>query len=87
MNKSIIIAGLVLGVISVLFFGFVYVEQMQDMSNEENKQRMREHAIEEAQQYMPDGECADTLTPALHTNSGAEYTFPNNCLAPGWEAV
>ena len=44
-------------------------------------------AIEEAQEWSPppDQMCTMALTDAVHAETGAEYTFPSGCLAPGWE--
>lgn len=48
-------------------------------------QLTKEQAIEEARQFSPNQVCGQALTPARHTATGAEYTFPSTCLAPGWE--
>ncbi len=29
--------------------------------------------------------CATVVTPAIHTETGAKYTFSDSCLPPGWE--
>lgn len=44
-------------------------------------------AIRQAQLYeTPKGVlCTQAMVPAVHTATGAKYTFPNGCLAPGWE--
>jgi hypothetical protein len=41
-------------------------------------------AINQAMLYKSDGVCTMALVPATHTKTGAKYTFPNGCLAPGW---
>ena len=43
-------------------------------------------AIEQAKAYRTDQACTDALTPATHSATGARYTFPSGCLAPGWVA-
>ena len=44
-------------------------------------------AIEQARDYKPEGMlCGAVLTPAVHQATGARYTFPDSCIAPGWEA-
>lgn len=43
-------------------------------------------AIRQAEAYQPQGVCTMALTPAIHLASGAKYTFPSGCLAPGWQA-
>lgn len=30
--------------------------------------------------------CGQAMTPAVHIDSGARYTFNDTCLPPGWEA-
>lgn len=47
----------------------------------------KEQAIQQAMNYQPDGVCTQALVPAVHTETGAHYTFPSGCLAPGWEPV
>lgn len=42
-------------------------------------------AIERAKEYRPNGICTQAITPAVHTATGAKYTFSSGCLAPGWE--
>jgi len=46
-------------------------------------------AIRAAEAYKPgpDVSCTQVLTPVIHTASGAHYTFPTGCIAPGWEAT
>lgn len=46
-----------------------------------------QQAIQQAINYQPDGVCTQALVPAVHTETGAHYTFPSGCLAPGWEPV
>jgi len=48
--------------------------------------RAKAEAIRWAQQYHPSGGCTQALVPAVHKATGAKYTFPNGCLAPGWVA-
>lgn len=42
-------------------------------------------AIQQAKEYKPEGVCTMALVDAVHIETGAEYTFPSGCLAPGWE--
>lgn len=42
-------------------------------------------AIRQAEAYQPDGICTQALTPAVHIETGAKYTFNTGCLPPGWE--
>lgn len=46
----------------------------------------QEAAIKQAQEFRYDGVCGQALTPAVHKETGARYTFNTTCLAPGWEA-
>jgi hypothetical protein len=46
----------------------------------------KEDAVRQAERYRPTGTCIQVLTPAVHTATGAEYTFSSGCLPDGWEA-
>lgn len=48
----------------------------------------KEEAIEAAKNYKngPNELCTGALVPAVHEQTGAKYTFPSGCLAPGWQA-
>jgi hypothetical protein len=52
----------------------------------QNSQTQAE-AIEQARRYQPppDMMCTSVMTPAIHTASGARYTFSNGCLPEGWQ--
>lgn len=52
-------------------------------------QAAQQQAIQAAENYSPpaDTMCTMALTPAIHDETGAEYTFPSGCIAPGWTAV
>ena len=50
-------------------------------------QQTKEEAIKQAQEYRPEGICTAVNVPAVHVATGATYTFPSGCLAPGWEPV
>ena len=45
-----------------------------------------EQAIQQAQEdrRAGDGGCLSVQVPAVHEETGAKYTFPDSCLAPGW---
>jgi len=46
----------------------------------------RQAAVEAAKAYDPgDKVCTQALVPAIHSATGASYTFPSGCIAPGWE--
>lgn len=51
--------------------------------------RAQARAIEEAESWSPppDQFCTMVLTDAVHTETGAKYTFPSGCLSPGWEPM
>lgn len=53
----------------------------------ENRSISREEALEQARSWSPSSEtiCPQVLTPAIHKETGAKYTFSTGCLAPGWE--
>ncbi len=45
----------------------------------------QEEAIRQAEAFEPDGICAQVLTPAVHEETKARYTFPNSCMPGGWQ--
>lgn len=47
----------------------------------------QDDAIRQAKEYRPEGMCTQSLVPAVHTATGAKYTFNNGCLAPGWKSA
>lgn len=62
---------------------------VQEIRNNQSEQAQTQ-AIQEAQQWLQ-GEgssrpCAQVVTPAVHTETGATYTFNSGCIPPGWEA-
>lgn len=62
--------------IAVLFF--------TQMNNTDSQEQAVKDALiwREAQVNIA---CGQAITPALHTDSGARYTFNDTCLPPGWE--
>ncbi len=87
MYKKILLAGLFIGVAVVIVFGVLFVNEAANPSNTPENQRAQEQAITEAQAFTPEDEnCSEELTSAIHTDTGAEFVFPTNCLAPGWES-
>lgn len=44
----------------------------------------REQALEQARNWRPTGPCTTVMTPAVHVETGATYTFTSGCLPPGW---
>lgn len=50
--------------------------------------KTQEEAIRQAEEYEPPAGvgCAAVIVPAVHKATGAKYTFPDSCLAPGWES-
>ncbi len=47
----------------------------------------QEQAIEEAKNYQSEGNCTQAEVPAIHEKTGARYTFPTGCIAPGWSST
>ena len=47
----------------------------------------KEEVIHQAQEYHPEGMCADVMTLAIHQTTGATHTFSSACLPPGWKAI
>ena len=47
----------------------------------------KEEAIHQAQEYHPEGICADVMTLAEHKATGATLTFSSSCLPPGWSVL
>lgn len=91
-------AKVLLALIMVALIGFAawYMWQNQTTDNTQPKNDSAQQdkttidpqaqAIEQAKQYRPEGVCAMVLTPAVHTATGAKYTFPSGCLPAGWES-
>ena len=46
----------------------------------------KEEALEQARNYRPKTNCTTVMTPAIHIETGARYTFPSGCLPNGWVA-
>lgn len=96
MNKRFFI---IMTVVAVALFGSValsLVVNIQDSQNQgydmvdnikRNDRLSKSEAIEQAEAWSPppDQTCTMALTDAVHKETGAEYTFPSGCLAPGWE--
>lgn len=66
----------------------LYTRMNNGESNDVKSPEAQQKAISEALQYRSSipGTCATVLTDAVHTKTGAKYTFPDSCLPPGWEA-
>lgn len=77
MKKISVVVFLLLLVIAGAFF---YSLQQQPKSTQ-----TKEEVIREAKEYRSEEVCASALQPAVHKDTGAEYTFMNGCLPPGWE--
>lgn len=46
----------------------------------------KEQALEQARNFQPKGPCTTVMTPAVHVETGARYTFTSGCLPEGWVA-
>ncbi len=64
--------------------GYVLFGRTKSASPQAQQQAINE-ALEYHQESGPEV-CADVITPAVHTKTGAKYTFNSSCLPPGWEA-
>jgi hypothetical protein len=82
MKRPLILA--LIGLCVILVLSFFILRPDTDSSSD-----AQAAAIRQAKAYkVPTGTvCAEVVTPAIHQASGAQYTFPNGCLAPGWEAA
>lgn len=71
--------------IGALFYN-VYNSTPLNESADMSQMSLRDVAIREARDYTPpeDTACSQVLTPAIHDESGATFTFATSCLAPGW---
>lgn len=58
-------------------------------SQYDNRAIARQEAEAQARVYAPpEGtSCAQVVTPAVHDETGASFTFPSSCLAPGWSSA
>lgn len=73
--------------LAILVFTGLFALQIWFRSSANTKTDQKERAIQRAMNYQPDGMCTQALVPAVHTDTGARYTFPSGCLAPGWEPI
>ena len=85
MNKKLILVFVIIAIL--LAAGSFYLWQSSNTgSQSQDTSSAQEEAVRQAKEYKPDGFCTQVLVPAVHTATGARYTFSNGCLAPGWEA-
>lgn len=87
MYKQIVFAGLFIGVAAVGVFGLLFINEAANPSDVAGNQRAQEQAITKARAFTPEDEdCSEDLTSAVHAETDAEFIFPTDCLAPGWES-
>ena len=79
---TVLAVAMTMNVENKLNSGYSIVDDLQN-----DKSKTKAEAIEQAKSWSPppDQICTMALTDAIHTETGAEYTFPSGCLAPGWE--
>ena len=56
-----------------------------DSKSPEAQQRAISEALQE--RASSSSSCAQVLTDAVHTKTGATYTFPDSCIPDDWEKV
>jgi hypothetical protein len=73
--------------VAILLAGLLLWQTRSAWAPGQNTQDEQAAAIKAAKLYRPAAGtvCTDALTAAVHTASGAHYTFPSGCLAPGWK--
>lgn len=83
LSTIIVIAG------GIIAYGIYNNETKKDQAQQNNQSVAREEAIREAEEFEPaEGVmCIQVLTPAVHRETGAAYTFTTGCLPDGWERV
>lgn len=54
--------------------------------NQSKQPDTKEEALKQAREFVCDKTAATVITPAVHTETGAEYDFGSSCLPKGWEA-
>jgi hypothetical protein len=76
-KRTVIIIGIT--VAAVVTLGAVLFLGMRSSS-------AQERAIQEALEWRSSEVriCPQVISPAVHTGSGARYTFNDGCLPPGW---
>lgn len=97
MNKKNLQIGLmILGILilaasgALLWINQAEPEQPQPQTQaqpEDNISMTKEEAIKQAENFQTDDICLMVITEAVHVETGAEYTFPNSCMPPGWKPV
>jgi hypothetical protein len=72
--KKLILLAIIIG--AILFF-FFNIKNTNDLQN----------AINQATTFIPPkGKvCGQSITYAVHSQTGATFTFPTTCLPDGWE--
>lgn len=74
--RKLILLVVIIG--AILFFYF-------NIKNASDLQK----AIDQAKTFVPSSGklCTQTITVAIHTETGAKYTFPSGCLPEGWKVT
>ena len=92
MKKDLLVTTLtvvvVLCLVTVSYALFINLKDEDvDREQTDTDTTTRQEALAEARSYEPasDKMCTTVQTPAVHVESGAEYTFPSGCIPAGWE--
>lgn len=91
-RKNIIIFSVIfVSILIIIYFVFEKQESCSEYnecppSNEEIEKLLKpqREVIQQAEEYKPEGVCAQVITPAYHEMTGAEFEFPTSCLPSGW---
>lgn len=91
-SKLVLIIGIVALIIVVPFAIWLFRDERAPAISTDSlsdQPPTQAHVLEEARNYTPpaDTMCTMAMTPAVHTQTGARYTFPSGCIPDGWERV
>lgn len=83
MGKKLKWLAVIVAIAVIAGAGYILFINTRDKSPQTQQQ-----AINEALEYRRENKdevCAQVVTPAVHTKTGAKYSFGTGCLPPGWE--
>jgi hypothetical protein len=82
-KKILVILSVLILILSLFVVTFNYISA--DDATQEQKDAIIE--AERWLKYDKFGFCVQVITPAVHTDTRAEYEFRDSCLPPGWKPL
>lgn len=84
MDKKLKWLAVVVALAIIVASGYVLFGRTKSASPQAQQQAINE-GLDYLKEQGPEM-CATVMTPAMHIETGARYTFNDSCLPPGWEA-